>query len=448
MGECPLLNDFREGLKKSVSNHVNLTTKNETRLCKTSRNYCSEIDKNKEKNDNEAKMSNIPNVKESSEKKPTTKCVQVASSKSKGVIRSTRAQDLRSQSNRDLLKPKTTTEKIRTVSPYLTALPQKKKKCSNAVNSEPKTITRSNNLKTVEEKKKVNKVLSKSEKGSRPGYKGKTKKEKPATAGDSIPLQRQRTQEIINPKIVKKSNSTLFDVKAAAGDSEFPQLKKSQTFFICKGTKGGDHEKPVKEVESNYSVQPVASESVGSDGNHSDNETLSPKPKPLTHNDSFCLIVKSSQSWSQKNRSDDEKWIQYGLTYEEKSRKPQDKGILKNGSYDLKSVDSIENVESEKIVRFSDELTRNKKVLKKLVRRKKRLQNYASPSWYQKNKLFQKYLQILREKSVLLTNPSDLPEDLKPFQIPQHVKEKYEAEMFGLPPRKGKFAKTKNTYSY
>lgn len=386
----------------------------------------------------------MPNsdTSKSSEKKGATKNIKATYSNTcRSEVRSTRAQDLRSQSNRDLLRPKTVTEKART--PYATATLPKKKKCSNNGNEEGKSLSRSTVLKTSEEKKKQNKTPNPNDKNPKTFNRGKMKKDKPSSAGNNISLQRQKTQEIINPKIVKKASSNLSGMKVAAGDSDPPGLKKSQTFFICKGSKNGEGDK--FQVRFNNRISQADSISDASD-----EEVLSPKPNPLTHNDSFCLIAKSSQNWSQKNRSDDEKWLQYDLACEEKSKKANDKGILKNANYDLKSVDSLEKIESEKIVRFSDEMTRNKKVLKKLVRRKKRFQNFFTPTWHQKNKLFQKYFQILREKSVLLSEAIDIPDSLKPFQVPIQMKEKYEAEMFGLYLRKRKPFKnlTKNAYSY
>ncbi|KAK6640453.1 hypothetical protein RUM44_012147 [Polyplax serrata] len=377
----------------------------------------------------------------------------IKTTNSKGVIRSTRAQDLRSQSNRDLLRPKTMTEKVRTMSPYLLTLPTKKKKSSGAGSSETKASVRTNTTKVTEEKKKQTKTSGTTEKLNKV-YKGKVKKEKPSSAGEKVvPLNRQKTQEIINPKIVKKGSKNASGVKVAAGDSfEPPQLKKSQTFFICKGAKNGEGDDKSKESDSRTELNGNSQMDAASDGNGSDEDINSPKPKPLTHNDSFCLIAKSSQQWSQKNRSDDEKWLQYDLTCEEKStKKTTDKGILKNANHDLKSVDSLEKVESEKIVRFSDEMVRNKKVLKKLVRRKKRIQSLIAPAWYQRNKLFQKYLQVLREKSILLSDQVEMDEELKPFRVPGRIQERYEAEMFGLiHPRRGKFGRslTKDSFSY
>ncbi|EEB16061.1 conserved hypothetical protein [Pediculus humanus corporis] len=329
----------------------------------------------------------------------------------KSVIRSTRAQDLRSQSNRDLLlKPKTTIEKTRnSQSPYVSSnLYMKKKKNSgnntgkqsefSSSNNNNKTIT--NNKSNVVVKNVVAAVVSEQEKKKKkvttsttmaaneknvktapppppPPHKGKLKKGKPLTAGEKLSLQRQKTQEIINPKFVKKINDDNNDNNnlksmyvSPNGDNEFFQLKKSQTFFICKGAKNfgdgggggggdGDDDDNLKENNKIDRVN-IMSEEDENDDDDDDDGGISPKLNPLTHNDSFCLIVKSSQNWSQKNRSDDEKWRQYDLSSshddDDDNDDDVDKGILKNSNHNLKSVDSLEKIDSEKIVRFSDEI--------------------------------------------------------------------------------------------
>ena len=67
-------------------------------------------------------------------------------------------------------------------------------------------------------------------------------------------------------------------------------------------------------------------------------------------------------------------------------------------------------------------------VKKKMVERRK-IFYYEIPE-----KLFQKYYQyLLKEKSIIISHRSDLiPDDLKPFQIPVSIKEKYETDVFGL----------------
>ncbi|KAL0267148.1 UNVERIFIED_CONTAM: hypothetical protein PYX00_009498 [Menopon gallinae] len=346
-------------------------------------------------------------------------------------IRSTRAQDLRSQCNRDLLKPKSVCEKTRVTSPYVTTTSQKKKRSSTTPGSDNRGL--SNRSMPTPKLTSEKKTQSRSEKSrtDQSGRKQKREKMKEAPAD----LQRQKTQELITPKIITRERKDEDDI-GDCGDR--PELTKSQTFFICKGPKWGEGDDPGK---------PKNSSSVsGTETCDSDSEELhSPEPNPLTHNDSFCLIAKSSQNWSHKKRCEDENIYNQGLLLREKTKK-DDKGILKSSNRDLKSVDSVEKIQSEKIVRFSDELIRKRKVLRKYVRRKNKLQNTITAAWYRKNKMFQKYLQVLKAKSVLHAKQEATSENAKCLQVPVYVRERYEAEMLGIVPRT-KFPKGKQKNS-
>lgn len=340
-------------------------------------------------------------------------------------IRSTRAQDLRLQCNRDLLKPKSVCETTRMTSPYVAATSQKKKSSASLMCPDSRGL--SNRSMPTPKFYPDKKSQSRGEKCRTEQTGRKQKREKMKEEGP-VELQRQKTQEVISPKVISKEKKA--DDTGECGDR--PGLTKSQTFFICKGPKWGEGDDTEKAKTS-------ASET---DSESECDEALSPEPNPLTHNDSFCLIVKSSQNWSQKKRCESENLYSQGLVFREKPKK-DDKGILKSSNRDLKSVDSVEKIQSEKIVRFSDELIRKRKVLRKYVRRKNKLQNSITAAWYRKNKMFQKYLQVLKAKSVLHSTQDFVSENDKCFQVPVHMRERYEAEMLGIIPRMSKFPKGK-----
>lgn len=328
------------------------------------------------------------------EKSTSDKDSRSTCSNSLGTVRSTKTQELRTRSNRDSMRCKTT----EIPSPYAASCFRKKKPNS----AESKCYAR------------------------------RSGQEKTATEAEPLskPVQRPRGRG----KQIEREDSDP-STADSRGDFERIGLRKSTTFFICKGPKrggGGD--------ERNTSSSPPAAES--------EEEIYSPRPNPITHNDSFCLIAKSSRNWNRKNRSDDEKLLRYGFgTEETKSERKEEKGILKNCSRDLKSVDSLERIDSEKIVRFSDEQSGKGKVLKKNVRRKRRLQNTVNAAWYRRNKLFQKYLQILKTKSVLYAPQETSPRSIKPsYPDSPFMRDRYEAEMLGLVPRQGRFLKIKKKF--
>lgn len=334
------------------------------------------------------------------------------SSSALGNIRSTRAQDLRFRSNRDLLKPKSSNNiKSSRASTPLTPVVSKRPSSTASAGVRPP-------VPKAEEKKKP--AESRNEKRESVQ---KSKKSEPV-------LQRERTREVIHPKILVKESE---EKTKRSGAFEYrPNLKKSQTFIICKGAK--EEEAPRREVQIARNESPCDSDS--------EEELISPKTNPLTHNDSFCLIAKVSQNWTQKNKSDDDKIFQFGLISKNKKRRKNDKGILKYSGRDLKSVDSLEKIESEKIVRFSDELIRKRKVQRKVIRRKRRLENALTAAWFRGNKLFHKYLQLLRSRSAVFFAEQDR---LKAIEKAEEIQ-----EIIRGPARVSRFVKgkTKEYSSY
>lgn len=365
--ECPLVKKYQESLKKGRHQEERSSSG------KTSSMGGKSSDKGKRRDDAEKSQSD--------DRDSRSTC-----SNAFGNVRSTRAQELRTRSNLDSLTSKSTDIS----SPYASSILRKKKPNS----AESKCFSRrSGQEKKITGTEKLGKIV-----------------------------QRARRKE----KFFQREDSH----PSATDSGDFVGLKKSTTFFICKGPKqgGGDN-------NGNASPSPRIVES--------EDEIFSPRPNPITHNDSFCLIAKSSRNWYRKNRSDDEKLLGYGFGTDEnvKSEKSkEEKGILKNCVRDLKSVDSLERIDSEKIVRFSDEQSGKGQVLKKNVRRKRRLQNTVNAAWYRRNKLFQKYLQILKSKSILYAPQDEMsPRGVKSYSSDSpFMRDRYEAEMLGLVPRQGR----------
>lgn len=318
-------------------------------------------------------------------------------SKTLGTIRSTRAQDLRLQSNRHLLNPKNSEkpEDTRIISPYAVT----KKGVSNTTTPS----TRPSLGKPSAEKKSTSKTYEKA-------------------ASDRSKPEVSRLKETKKP---------LQRTKKEAGDAfNLPGLKKSHTFVICKGPRNGEGDERLK----------LKLSSKSDESDPEENPDFSPQVKPLTHNDSFCLIAKSSKSWSLKPKSERALPIDTTPRKKKTTTKRDDKGILKNHAVEKPEFEEktdAEKTEGEKAVRFSDEGKR--KTVRTVVRRKRRMQNGFTCVFYRKNKLFQKQLEFLKSKSVLHMSPASTPDVLKPFQFPAFLKERYEAEMLGLIPRQAVF---------
>lgn len=395
--ECPLLKKYQEALRKSSSYHDQLLNRviDEGCSCKSKKVSTSRIQVPKRSSYFETeKLKMLKDKSNELEKSRTEKeCKSVSSTILLGSIRSTRAQDLRSQSNRDLLlkpKPKTNEKKLRS-SPYV----------SNST-AKPKLFglpTKNANAgkKTAEQPKKLpNPEIQK--------------------------LERERTRDLINPKIfIKRADPKVHknnELSASTSRETLPKLKKSQTFVICRGPK--PEEKPGRGKKFTHVK--------------TDSETEeSPRLRPLTHNDSFCLITKSSRNWSQKNKSESEIWPNIDINPIQKNKRKTDKGILKTSNFTLKSVDSSEKVEPEKIVRFSDEQQRQRKLFRIVLRKKRRLQSALTAAWCKKNKLLQKHFQMLRSKSASQTLSRESLLSLRPLQMPIHMRKRYDAEIMFLP---------------